>query len=281
MLGKRLLTVLWAFPLVVACVWFNAPLTWFTLMAAVVSVLAVIEFFRMSGVNKFLPLAICGVLLILLFIISPHLQPKVDFSFVSLLLAVTVILPLVIVLFLPKQEGSKEGLLRAWAWTVSGVLYIGGLLSCLVALRLFPDAAGFPETGRNLVFIALFATFGSDTTAYFVGKAIGRHKMAPSISPGKSWEGAVAGVIGAVIVSLLFVFNTPFQLPMGSVMTLILAVIISVFGQLGDLAESMLKRGTGVKDSGFIMPGHGGILDRLDSIFFAGVAVYWFYVFWG
>jgi phosphatidate cytidylyltransferase len=281
MLGKRLLTALWGIPLVVAAVWFADPLPWFTVLVAIAGVLAVIEFYRMTGVLKLLPLAVCGILLTLLFVIYPHLQPRTDISLVSLFVAATVVLPMIILILLPKQEGLREGLFRAWAWTLSGVLYIGGLLSFLVVLRLAPDAAGFPETGRNLVFMALFVTFGSDTAAYFVGRAIGRHKMAPSISPGKTWEGAAAGVIGAAIVSLVFNFNTPFQLPMDFTLTIVLGVLISVFGQLGDLAESMLKRGTGVKDSGSIMPGHGGILDRLDSIFFAGVVVYWFYTFWG
>jgi phosphatidate cytidylyltransferase len=104
--------------------------------------------------------------------------------------------------------------------------------------------------------------------------------MAPSISPGKTWEGAAAGVIGSVIVSFLFTLDTPFRLPLNLVHSLVLGVLISIFGQLGDLAESILKRGAGIKDSGTLMPGHGGLLDRLDSILFAGVVVYLFYSFW-
>jgi phosphatidate cytidylyltransferase len=276
MLGKRIITSVIAFPLVAATVWFDEPLPWLTVLAAIVGVLAVVEFYRMTGVIKTLPLALNGILLTALFIINPNLQSGTGFSLVFLLLTAAVILPMILTIFLPKQEG----LYWQWSWTISGVLYIGLLLSFLVALRLVPDVAGFPDTGRNLVFIALFATFGSDTCAYFVGKVIGRHKMAPSISPGKTWEGAIGGLFGAVIVSLLFIFNTPFQLPMDFILTILLAVLISVFGQLGDLAESMLKRGAGVKDSGSIMPGHGGILDRLDSILFAGVVVYWFYTLW-
>jgi phosphatidate cytidylyltransferase len=277
MLGKRVLTVLWSLPLVIVAVWFAEPLPWFTVAVSAAGILAALEFYRMTGVLKYLPLAICGILLILLFILYPHFQPWTDISLVSLLVAADVILPLIILIFLPKQEGLRQGVFHTWAWTLSGVLYIGGLLSFYIALRLIPDVPGFPETGRNLVFLALFASFASDTTAYFVGKAIGRHKLAPSISPGKTWEGAAGGIVGAGIISLLFVFHTPFQLPMVGALTILLAVLVSVFGQLGDLAESMLKRGTGVKDSGTIMPGHGGILDRLDSLFFAGVLVYWFY----
>jgi phosphatidate cytidylyltransferase len=277
MLGKRIVTVLWAFPLVVAAVWFAAPIPWFTVLVAAAGFVAVLEFYRMTGVIKFLPLAVCGILLTLLFVIYPHFQPRVDFSLPALLAAAAVVVPQVVVIILPKQQELKESIFRAWAWTAAGVIYIGGLLSFMVALRLTPDVAGFPDTGRNLVFLALLPTFVSDTTAYFVGKAIGKHKMAPSISPGKSWEGAVAGVIAAAVAGLLFCFKTPFQLPMSFILIMLLAVLVSVFGQLGDLAESVLKRGNGVKDSGSIMPGHGGILDRLDSILFAGVVVYWFY----
>ncbi len=101
--------------------------------------------------------------------------------------------------------------------------------------------------------------------------------MAPRISPGKTWEGAAGGLLGAVIISLLFTLPTPVQLPLGYGEAVLLGLLISVFGQAGDLAESLLKRNTGVKDSGGLLPGHGGLLDRLDSILFAGAVVYTFY----
>jgi len=269
MLKKRLLTALWGIPLVIAAVWFSQPeysFPAFTILAAVAGLLGAVEFYRMVGISKVVPLAVLGTLLTLLFIIYPHFHFGLNVSVISLLVTAAVILPLVLMIFLPKQEG----LFRLWAWTLTGVLYLGWLISYLVALRI--------EAGRDWLFLALFATFGSDTAAYFVGKAIGRHKMAPSISPGKTWEGAVAGLVGAVIVCYLFTLNTPFRLPLSILEAVILGVVVSIFGQLGDLAESVLKRGSGVKDSGVIMPGHGGILDRLDSILFAGIAVYLFYM---
>jgi phosphatidate cytidylyltransferase len=169
--------------------------------------------------------------------------------------------------FLPR----KEGVFQRWAWMMAGILYVGWLLSILVSLRL--------EAGRNWLYLALFTTFASDSAAYFIGKAFGRHKMAPSISPGKTWEGAVGGVCGAVILSLLFTLATPLQLPLSYLQAIILGILISVFGQIGDLAESALKRSGGVKDSGNLMPGHGGLLDRMDSIVFAGAVVYLYYIF--
>lgn len=153
---------------------------------------------------------------------------------------------------------------------MGGILYVGWLLGILVALRL--------EAGRDWLFLVLFTTFGSDTAAYFIGRAIGKHKLAPKISPGKTWEGAIAGVIGAVIISLLFTLPTPLQLPLEYWQAILLGVLISVFGQIGDLAESALKRYSGVKESGGLMPGHGGLLDRMDSVVLAGVVVYLYYI---
>jgi phosphatidate cytidylyltransferase len=152
---------------------------------------------------------------------------------------------------------------------VAGFLYVGWMLSFLVDLRL--------EAGRNWVFFALFVTFGSDTAAYFIGRVLGKHRLAAQISPHKSWEGAGGGLLGAVAVSLLFTLSTPLQIPLSIGQGIILALLVSVFGQIGDLAESLLKRNTGVKESGNSIPGHGGFLDRMDSVVFAGVTVYLYY----
>lgn len=142
-----------------------------------------------------------------------------------------------------------------------------------------------PDEGRNLVFLTLFATFASDTAAFFTGRALGRHKLAPDVSPGKTWEGAIAGGIGAILMSLFFTLPTfftltnPFRLPISWWQAIVLGLLVSVFGQLGDLAESLFKRNMGVKDSGNLLPGHGGLLDRVDSIVFASVVAY-YYAIW-
>jgi phosphatidate cytidylyltransferase len=259
MLKKRVITALWGIPLVCAAVWFDEPIPWFTVLAGIAGLLAVLEFYRVTGVSKLLPLAVFGVGATVLFIAYPHCT----FQFVlPVLLTATIAFSLVMLMFLR----AKEGVFASWAWMVGGILYVGWLLGLLVILRL--------DAGRDWVFLALFATFGSDTAAYFIGKAIGRHKLAPAISPGKTWEGAIAGVIGGVIISLLFTLNTPLQLPFNYWEAVVLGALISVFGQFGDLIESLLKRSFGVKDSGNLMPGHGGILDRIDSVLFAGAVVY-------
>jgi len=241
-------------------------------LAAVWGLLAVLEFYKITAVSKILPLLIFGLLWTLLFIIYPHfLPPHFDYELpvplLSLLLTSAVVLSLILMVLIPQKEGAFTN----WVWTIAGVLYVGWLLSYLVALRL--------DAGRGWLFLALFATFGSDTAAFFIGRALGRHRLAPRISPGKTWEGAIAGVFGAVIVSLLFTLPTPLQLPLSYGQAILLGILVSIFGQLGDLVESLLKRHTGVKESGNMVPGHGGMLDRMDSVVFAGIVVYLYYIF--
>jgi phosphatidate cytidylyltransferase len=261
MLKKRVITGLWGIPLLIATVWFDKPLPWFTILVAIWGMLAVFEFYKLVAGAKAQPLTYFGLIWTLLFIISPHFQ----YGFiVPLLLTLAVMLPLTWLLGRPKKEGA----FFSWAWTLAGILYLGWLLSYLVALR------GLDE-GRNWVFFALFTTFASDTTAFFVGRALGRHKLAPNISPGKTWEGTIAGVFGAIIASLLFTL----LIPISYAQAIVLGILVSIFGQLGDLVESLLKRNMGVKDSGRLIPGHGGFLDRIDSVVFAGVVVY-YYVIW-
>jgi phosphatidate cytidylyltransferase len=127
----------------------------------------------------------------------------------------------------------------------------------------------------HLLFFALALNWVGDSAAYYVGRAIGKHKLAPTVSPGKSWEGAIASVLGAVIFGLLYVGHFVPQIPLWQVA--IIAAVANVMGQFGDLAESALKRGAGLKDSSNLLPGHGGFLDRLDSSLFALPVVYVLY----
>ncbi|MCL0091650.1 phosphatidate cytidylyltransferase [Dehalococcoidales bacterium] len=263
MLKKRVITALLAISFLSAAVWFDQPLPWFTIFIASWGLLAVFEFYKMVNTAKVPPLTYFGLIWTLLFILSPHFNHNLLLPF---LLTSAMILSLIWLLLRPKKEGAFIG----WAWTIAGIVYIGWLLSYLVALR------GL-DNGRDWVFFALFTTFGSDTTAFFVGRTLGRHHLAPSISPGKTWEGAIAGVIGAIIVSLFLV--TLLGLPLSYSQAVFLALLVSISGQLGDLVESLLKRNMGVKDSGKLLPGHGGALDRMDSIVFSGVVVY-YYVIW-
>lgn len=261
MLKKRIITALWGIPLLIVAVWFDQPsLPWFTIIVAIWGLLAVLEFYKLVNISKMPTLTYFGLIWTLLFILSPHFNYDLV---IPILLTSAVVLPL----FWLLRHPQKEGAFTDWAWTMAGILYIGWLLSYFVALR------GL-DNGREWVFLAMFATFGSDTTAFFIGRALGKHHLAPHISPGKTWEGAVAGVFGSVIVSLVLVHL--FNLPLGYGWTILLGLLVSIFGQLGDLVESLLKRNMGVKDSGRLIPGHGGFLDRIDSVILAGIVVYYF-----
>jgi phosphatidate cytidylyltransferase len=276
MLRKRVLTALCGIPLLIAAIWFEQPLPWFTVLIAIWGVLAFHEFYRLVAGLKKLPLPYFELVLTLLFIISRNaeLLDVIEPDFLA-----TLIMPMLLVSSL--EPITWHWLFPQWykgmsffrvALITVGILYAGWLLGHLVALRGLDD-------GRNWVFFAIFVTFASDTAAFFVGRALGRHKLAPAISPGKTWEGAIGGILGAIIVSLFFTLNTPLVLPLSWGQAVLLGLLVSIFGQIGDLAESLFKRYTGVKDSGSVLPGHGGFLDRMDSVVFAGAVVY-YYVVW-
>jgi phosphatidate cytidylyltransferase len=128
--------------------------------------------------------------------------------------------------------------------------------------------------GEHWVLLAVLATWATDTAAYAVGKAVGRNRMAPRISPGKTWEGTVGALIGGLIAVPLL--NWPLDLPMTTVEAALLGALLPPVAVLADLGESMLKRGVHVKDASGLVPGHGGFLDRLDSILFTVPLVYYF-----
>ena len=128
----------------------------------------------------------------------------------------------------------------------------------------------------HLLFFALALNWAGDSIAYYAGRRFGKHKLAPVVSPKKSWEGAIASVIGSVLFGVLYLGYFMKVLPIWQVV--LMAVIANIAGQFGDLAESAIKRGAGVKDSGHLLPGHGGMLDRVDSSLFALPVVYFIYI---
>ena len=149
-----------------------------------------------------------------------------------------------------------------------GVLYVGFFIPHVALLRQQPE-------GWRWVLFTVYSAMGTDSGAYFAGRAYGRRKLMPAVSPSKTVEGAVGGLVGAAIIGALCWLIFFRELPLGE--TLGVAVAIGVLAELGDLCESALKRGFGAKDSGWIIPGHGGILDRLDSLLFPFVFSYYYY----
>jgi phosphatidate cytidylyltransferase len=154
--------------------------------------------------------------------------------------------------------------------TILGVLYVVLLGSHIVAVR---NGFSHPLSSDLLSFFFLIL-MGADIGAYYVGRAIGKHKLAPTISPGKTWEGVFGGVVAALGLATLAHFWFFRELPLK--WALPLAAVMVILGILGDLTESALKRGAGTKDAAKILPGHGGILDRLDSLLFNAPLLYYF-----
>jgi phosphatidate cytidylyltransferase len=149
--------------------------------------------------------------------------------------------------------------------TVMGAVWIGGGLTCLVLVRELPDH------GRLAAITVLLAVWAGDTFAYFGGRLIGRHKMAPTTSPGKTWEGLVVGTAATIFVVFVALYHQHF-LTIGH--SVVLGVVVALAAPLGDLFESLLKRDMDVKDTGRLLGGHGGMLDRIDALLFAAPAAY-------
>ena len=166
---------------------------------------------------------------------------------------------------------KQEKVLPSLGATVFAQLYIPFLMSHILLLFRVPS-------GRQWILLLLFVVFSCDTGAYYVGHRWGRHKLWPAVSPGKTIEGAIGGLLSSVAVSL--VVGTMLSLDSATVgFLLALGFVLALVGQVGDLMESMLKRVSQVKDAGGILPGHGGLLDRLDSLIFAFPVVYYGVVF--
>jgi len=165
------------------------------------------------------------------------------------------------------------GAMRDWALTIAAPFYLGWPLALIVLLR--GDAFGIGSRGFWWITAACFMVWANDTAAYAVGHYFGRHKLSPYISPAKTWEGFAGGVFFAIIAA--FVFTAPLHIAW--YLALSLGALVAIVATIGDLAESLLKRGAGVKDSGTIIPGHGGLLDRMDSLLFAVIVVFCFAAF--
>lgn len=254
MLLPRVLTALVLGPVVVGAVWAGTP--YFTLLVAVGAAVGCWEFYRLAGIPAALwPL---GAALSLAFAVSPLWDIPTPW-----LLSATVLLTLTGALALYRKGG-----LAGWGALAVGPLYTGYLLGLWLALRL-------AEGGLGWVLFGLLVVFASDTASYFAGRLWGKRRLAPTISPKKTWEGAAGGLAGAGVAAALLSPLTPLSPPAAAA----LGVVLSLAGQVGDLAESFLKRSVAAKDSGGLLPGHGGLLDRMDSIVFAGALLY-HYVIW-
>jgi phosphatidate cytidylyltransferase len=237
-----------------------------TIVLSVLAALAAWELFRMARETGALPLEPAGIALAALLPIAVHGQRVGVYT-----LSLTAVVAMALVLFASTiwLRGPAGKPLSSVAITTFGIMY-AGLFSYIYALRYHDYAVG-ARAGTALVVLPLLLTWSTDIGAYAFGRAFGRKKLIPAVSPGKTVEGAVGGLGLTIIVCLLYVrfILMPYaQLGLTIQGAVLFAIVVSVAAQIGDLAESLLKREAGVKDSSRIIPGHGGILDRFDSILF-------------
>jgi phosphatidate cytidylyltransferase len=236
-------------------------------------VLGLYEFYLLAGKKGIKADAAAGylaavALFIIFYFATPNpVQDRLDVQSLILVLLILTIGTLVAATF---RGAPFEKMIASTGATILGVLYVVLLGGHLVAVR-----TGFPQKlSAHLLSFFFLVLMGSDTGAYYVGRAIGRHKLAPKISPGKTWEGVAGGVAAGLALATLSHFWFFRELPLK--WALPLAAIMTLLGILGDLTESALKRGAGAKDAAKILPGHGGVLDRLDSLLFNAPLLYYF-----
>jgi phosphatidate cytidylyltransferase len=251
---SRILIALVLLPVVLGVAYLGG--WWVFGLAAVAALLALHEFWVMARAHA--PLALAGYAGTGLALLGAELS-GVEWMVGGVLLT----LPLAFCLKLVSR--ARQAPTAAVSTTLLGAVWIGLGLGFLILLRNLPD------NGRLVLFTVLISVWAGDTLAYFGGRLLGRHKMAPSTSPGKTWEGFVFGTAATVFIAFVALYKQDF-LSIGD--SIVLGVVLAVAAPLGDLFESLLKRDAGVKDSGALLGGHGGMLDRLDAFLFAAPAAY-------
>ena len=249
---SRIVVALCLLPIVLGAVWLGG--WWLIALAIVGGLMALHELYVMGRGLR--PILLGGYIGLVLTLIGSQTG---EISWVLGGIFSTVLVAFVIFGF----SDARPSATAAMSLTLLGVVWVGGGLAALILLRAIPD------NGRLAVFTVLIAVFADDTAAYVVGRTIGRHKMAPRISPGKSWEGFVGGTVAAIAVAFFAMYDQGFLTNLEAVA---LGAAVAFSATLGDLFESAIKRDLGVKDSGRVLAGHGGVLDRVDSLLWAGPA---------
>lgn len=231
----------------------------FAAFSFVIMAIALAEFAAMGA--AFRPASERGVIIVGGLVLGLAIYARPDLALASLI--VTTLAVASAQLFFASDTASAGA---RFGSALSGLLYVGLLMTSLPLLQ--RDATD----GELWVFVALGVTFSCDTGAYFAGRALGKRKLAPSISPAKTWAGFWGGVVSAVVFVL--VASLTFFTNLQPVDVIVVGLAAAVLGPAGDLAESLLKRSAGIKDSGHVIPGHGGVLDRVDALLFIGGFVY-------
>ena len=261
---KRVLTAIPLIALLVAILEFFPPLV-FTFLVMGVSWLALDEFFQIARKSGLEIYRWPGHVLALLLVLAMYFFPN-NFQALFVVLGSSVFILLLLGL---TRRNSLSGVMGGCSATTLGLFYIPFSLGLMILIR----AAEYPQgPGKRWVFFGLLTTWFGDTAALCAGKLWGRHKLAPCISPKKTWEGTLGGLLGNVLAALLAREMLLPLVPLGSLLAI--SLLLGVFGQLGDLAESTLKRGANMKDSSNLLPGHGGMLDRVDAVLFVAPTLF-------
>jgi phosphatidate cytidylyltransferase len=251
-LALRLATAAVGIPLLLLLAWTGG--LWLTALVVTVALLGIQELYGLGGVDRQWAQRLPGLALAAFLVLAGRE--------LGVWAALLVVAGLLVLLVSHRWTPTSA---RSWLLTLAGPLYLGGALSHALLLR------GL-EQGAAWLLLAVLTTFAVDTGAYFIGRALGRHRMAPRISPGKTLEGAVGGLAGGTGAATALVWA--FGLPLDLALAPLLGLGVAVIAQVGDLLESAIKRAADAKEAGHLLPGHGGILDRLDSVVLALVLVY-------
>jgi phosphatidate cytidylyltransferase len=269
MLGKRILVVVVLLPIGLAAIWVGG---WYlTALVALFMGAAAWEYvtlFRIGGLQPARILVVVGTILLLI--------GRMFNGFDSAGWMISLIILVSMTYHLVAYERGRDLAATDFAVTLAGVFYIGWFGAYFISLRNLPD-------GKWWLLIVLAAVMFADSGAYFIGKRFGRHKLSPRLSPKKTWEGYFGGILVGVPLTILFA--ALFQMAAGSSSGItplrgaIVGMMMAIIPTLGDLGESMVKRQVGVKDSGNILPGHGGAFDRIDAWLWA-VVIGYYLIFW-
>lgn len=259
----RSITIAVTIPIICFCIYFGGiP---FLLLILSLALIAVNEFYNLMLKKGFFPAYYVGNLITIIFIIVAYNSLKRNWEPAhSALLTLAAAAAMISGIFLKREKDTIVDI----AVTILGMIYVGWFFSYLIFIRNLTEHGGY-------LFFLVFTVWAMDITAYLVGKFLGRTPLYSSISPKKTWEGAVAGFLLCILAAAIF--SRTAQLEIGH--ALILGVLIGVFGQISDLIESLIKRDVGVKDSSSLVPGHGGVLDRIDSFVLTAPLMYYYLIF--
>ncbi|MBA3514782.1 MAG: phosphatidate cytidylyltransferase [Pyrinomonadaceae bacterium] len=270
---SRIITAVIVLPFLIASILISWLQPLFVVLAAAAMVAGLFEFYVLAKRRDLKPDAAIGYLaaaaLFTVFYFNDP-GPRSDFLMMQLIPLILIVFTAATLFAVTLRGAPFDKMIASSGATVLGVLYVVLLGGHLVAVR-----TGFNQAlSADLLCFFFLVLMGSDTGAYYVGWAFGKHKLAPSISPGKTWEGVAGGLLAGLLMATLAHFWFFRELPLK--WALPLAAVMTIVGILGDLTESALKRSAGTKDAANILPGHGGLLDRLDSLLFNAPVIYYF-----